>query len=699
MNIRKNLLSLAVICCLSVVESLANVPNFINLQGTLTDSSGNPVTGIRTIQFSIYSDSVGGIPIWNELHWSVSVEDGLFHVLLGSTTSFPSSLFSGNTLWLGIQISPDPAELYPRQQIACIAYSMKAGTADDADMVDGRHYSTAWEPDGYNPDNVPGDSIRGEPTWNEVSNRDYGRSGVTDTLYEGTRRLSELYVNENQANSITSNMIQDSTILFRDIGQNGATTNQVMKWSGTGWTASNDVSGTITLPYSDSLSSILSGFTVTNTNLGNAIYGKRTYSGATNYGYLGGAYGVYGQQSTGNKGYLGGASYGVYGYHQSTGNWGGLGDANYGVYGRHSSTNEGYLGSSTVGVYGKEGTTNNFGYLGSASLGAYGKNVSSNNYGQLGATLYGVYGYATGASRDGVFGSHSSGNYGYLADDYFGIYGRYQTTGNYGYIGSSDYGVYGINISTNNFGYLGGTVGAYGRHYATGNYGYLGGDSSGVYARCSTTSNNMCAVRAENTGRGDGVYATVTGTTGSSAVKAEALAGTPSNSYAVEAVNYGSGGGVYAKCQAGGYALQATGDSYLDGDVRVRDTLTVDDGIRGNQDSLVVHGSLNVTGAMYGFPRPDYDSGWFSLGTGEEQSLYHDLGGDPSDYFVDLQMMENSDGTLNNRAIGMDKYYIATYEWGLGAYWRELSPTRIEVYKGSNADTCDSLRVRIWVIK
>ena len=92
---------------------------------------------------------------------------------------------------------------------------------------------------------------------------------------------------------------------------------------------------------------------------------------------------------------------------------------------------------------------------------------------------------------------------------------------------------------------------------------------------------------------------------------------------------------------------------------RVKDTLIVDDAIRGIQDSLVVHGNLTVTGGLNsGFPRPDYDSGWFHLGTGADQSLYHDLGGDPCNYFVDLQMMEDSDGTLNNRGIGKDKYYI-----------------------------------------
>ena len=49
-----------VIClCLGVLSAFANVPNYINFQGNLTDASGNPITGTRSIQFFIYSDSTG----------------------------------------------------------------------------------------------------------------------------------------------------------------------------------------------------------------------------------------------------------------------------------------------------------------------------------------------------------------------------------------------------------------------------------------------------------------------------------------------------------------------------------------------------------------------------------------------------------------------------------------------------------------
>ncbi|HXG00218.1 MAG TPA: hypothetical protein VNL69_05495, partial [Bacteroidota bacterium] len=45
-------------------------------------------------------------------------------------------------------------------------------------------------------------------------------------------------------NAVTSVNIADGTILFQDIGQNGATTGQVMKWTGTAWAPRNDSLGT-----------------------------------------------------------------------------------------------------------------------------------------------------------------------------------------------------------------------------------------------------------------------------------------------------------------------------------------------------------------------------------------------------------------------------------------------------------------------
>jgi len=101
----------------------------ISYQGRLADSSGNPITtsGVG-MEFRLYNTDTGGSPLWEEPHTAVPVEDGLFHVLLGSTNPIPVSLLANNsTLWLGIKVGSD-SEMTPREQIASVPYAMMAST-------------------------------------------------------------------------------------------------------------------------------------------------------------------------------------------------------------------------------------------------------------------------------------------------------------------------------------------------------------------------------------------------------------------------------------------------------------------------------------------------------------------------------------------------------------------------------------------
>ena len=98
----------------------------ISYQGRLLDSDGNPVTGNVSMVFRLYSTDVEGSPLWKEDHPAVPVEDGLFHVLLGSREEpIPVSLLaSHSTLWLGITVGADDSEMEPREQIASVPYAM-----------------------------------------------------------------------------------------------------------------------------------------------------------------------------------------------------------------------------------------------------------------------------------------------------------------------------------------------------------------------------------------------------------------------------------------------------------------------------------------------------------------------------------------------------------------------------------------------
>lgn len=108
----------------------AGVPHFpawIRYAGTLTGQLPSRVN----LTFSIYSDQLGGQPIWQE---SQNVEldaSGHYSALLGFTSpeGVPPSIFlSSEAQWLGVRVNDAP-EL-PRALVESVPYAMKAQTAD-----------------------------------------------------------------------------------------------------------------------------------------------------------------------------------------------------------------------------------------------------------------------------------------------------------------------------------------------------------------------------------------------------------------------------------------------------------------------------------------------------------------------------------------------------------------------------------------
>jgi len=104
----------------------AQVPRVINYQGELIQDD-QPVSGTFTITFSIYAESTAGTPLWSETH-TVTAEEGTFHALLGSSTTFPENLFTSEERYLGIQVDA-ASEMTPRLPIASTAFTLTAETA------------------------------------------------------------------------------------------------------------------------------------------------------------------------------------------------------------------------------------------------------------------------------------------------------------------------------------------------------------------------------------------------------------------------------------------------------------------------------------------------------------------------------------------------------------------------------------------
>jgi hypothetical protein len=150
----------------------AAVPQTINYQGYLTDSGGNPINGTVSMTFSLYDVSAGGTALWSETQ-SVTVNNGIYNVILGSGT--PINLPFDTQYYLGVQVGTDP-EMTPRQTLTSVPYAMRANVADTAmyaDTVDGQHASD---------------------------------------FASASHNHDSTYVNEGQANSITTPMIFDGAV-------------------------------------------------------------------------------------------------------------------------------------------------------------------------------------------------------------------------------------------------------------------------------------------------------------------------------------------------------------------------------------------------------------------------------------------------------------------------------------------------------
>ena len=119
------------------VSASATVPRMINYQGKLTTGTGALIADTTVaMEFRIYNDSIGGTILWQEIQNSVKVENGIFNVLLGRTSTIDPSIFDGNVKYLGVKVGSD-AEMTPRKPIVAVGYAYKSFQADTADAVRG----------------------------------------------------------------------------------------------------------------------------------------------------------------------------------------------------------------------------------------------------------------------------------------------------------------------------------------------------------------------------------------------------------------------------------------------------------------------------------------------------------------------------------------------------------------------------------
>ena len=113
----------------------SQIPQLINYQGLLTDpATGDKLNGTYSMTFSIYSTETGGTALWTETQ-DVTVQNGLFSVLLGSVKPLPMNLFDDTNRYLGVKVGTD-AEMTPRKHLVSVGYAFNAYQSDKLDGKD-----------------------------------------------------------------------------------------------------------------------------------------------------------------------------------------------------------------------------------------------------------------------------------------------------------------------------------------------------------------------------------------------------------------------------------------------------------------------------------------------------------------------------------------------------------------------------------
>jgi hypothetical protein len=166
----------------------AEVPQLINYQGYLTKAGGNPVNdGEYIIRFTIWGHESSTAPsdsLWSSGDRTINIVGEHFIYHLGDTISLPNDLFAADTVrYLGMRVGDDP-EISPRTRLVSVPYAYQALRSDTAGLT----------------------------------------MSVAD---EG----------------VTSSAIQDGTIQLNDLGQNGASFGQILKWNGSQWGLGSDETG------------------------------------------------------------------------------------------------------------------------------------------------------------------------------------------------------------------------------------------------------------------------------------------------------------------------------------------------------------------------------------------------------------------------------------------------------------------------
>ena len=117
---------------LTALPLAAQVPSLINYQGRLTDGSGNPVTGNRTMALRLYDAASGGNLTYSETIGTVAVTNGTYSFRFGASGNGIVSVLSGQDY---LALSVNGTEEAARTRLLAVPFALKAKESADAQTL------------------------------------------------------------------------------------------------------------------------------------------------------------------------------------------------------------------------------------------------------------------------------------------------------------------------------------------------------------------------------------------------------------------------------------------------------------------------------------------------------------------------------------------------------------------------------------
>jgi hypothetical protein len=128
-----------VLAILTLGMCLSAAPRLINYQGLLTDKQGKPITTPVEVTFTFWDAETGGNQLgagFSDADTVTPDADGIYSTLIGDDPGnlIPESVFSGDSVWLNVNIAGD--NLANRMRITSAGFAINAMNASHAVSAD-----------------------------------------------------------------------------------------------------------------------------------------------------------------------------------------------------------------------------------------------------------------------------------------------------------------------------------------------------------------------------------------------------------------------------------------------------------------------------------------------------------------------------------------------------------------------------------